>query len=108
MSYLIINNVGNKSTHKTLRDAVDVLLDCVAHDGTDVTTFVENNFAWPERPTREDMAQAIIDDPKQALLGTGLQLHEISEPVSFLLDMMQDAGIPCEAIVMPKYDNKNA
>jgi hypothetical protein len=106
MSYLIIGWDGEKTVHKKIGEAADVLLDCVCRDGTPVETLVKNNFSWANTPTLDDLRQAIMNDPKHALLGTEYKLHELSEPAAILLNMMHDAGIPAEAIIMPSLGEK--
>lgn len=89
-----------------MQDVAESILDYATSDGVDISTRVEMNFTWSKKPNKEDLIQAIVDDSEQAIKNTGFKICEISEPVFLLLDMMQDAGIPSEAIVMPNLNIK--
>lgn len=105
MKYLLTAWNGEKSIHNTIYDLADEVLNSNSRDGTDMQVLVKNNFSWDSEPKIEDLREVIADDTKAALLGSGYQVSEISEPAALLLGMMQNAGIPSEAIIMPSVVN---
>lgn len=106
MKFLLTDWAGEKSTYESIYDLADEVLNSSSRDGTDMQVLVKNNFSWDQEPKIEDLREVIVDDAKAALLGSGYQVNEITEAVSYLLNMMQDAGIPDGAIEMSNLNNK--